>query len=103
MPSSPQSQAPARRNAVNVVTSPAAMAYGRRFVPAPPASTIGSTGRMQGVNTVITPAANAIGTRTITVFSPGYAAGVSAGFGSAGAGASLPGVPAAASADFFFR
>jgi hypothetical protein len=62
------------------------MAYGRRFVPAPPASTIGSTGRMHGVNTVMTPAANAIGTRMIILCSPGYAAGVSAGFGSAAGG-----------------
>ena len=58
---------------MKVVISPAAIAYGRRFVSAeaPPASTIGSTGRMQGVNAVITPAANAIGTRMAMLFSLG--------------------------------
>ncbi len=67
---------------MNVVTSPVAMAYGRRFVPLlPPASTIGSTGRMHGVNAVRIPAANAIGIRTGTSSSRGYDAGVSAGDG----------------------
>src|SRR3954467_11208726 len=88
IPSRPHSHAPARRNAVKVVTSPAAMAYGRRLVPATPAKMIGRTGRMHGVKTVITPAANAIGTRTITLCSPGYAAGVSAGFASGSAAGS---------------
>ena len=63
IPSRPHNQAPASRNAVKVVIRPAAIAYGRLVLPAPPASTIGSTGRMQGVNAVMMPAANAIGTR----------------------------------------
>ena len=69
IPSRPHNHAPASRNAVKVVISPAAIAYGRRFVPVPPpAKTIGSTGRMHGVKAVMTPAAKAIGTRMSTVF-----------------------------------
>jgi hypothetical protein len=65
--SSEKIHAPARTNSVNVVTSPATIAYGRRRPPVPPpARRIGSTGRMHGVKTVTRPATNAIGrSRTI--------------------------------------
>src|SRR5262249_40419646 len=52
---------------VKLATSPAMIAYGRRLPPAaPPASTIGSTGRTHGETAVITPATNPISSRRIT-------------------------------------
>jgi hypothetical protein len=48
-----------------LATSPAMIAYGRRPLPvAPPARTIGSTGRTQGEIAVMMPARKAIPSRT---------------------------------------
>ena len=66
-PSAERIDAAASVNSVKLATSPAMIANGRRAVPlAPPASTIGSTGRMHGDTAVMTPARNPMPSRTST-------------------------------------
>jgi hypothetical protein len=59
-PSAERSAVATRVKSVKLQTSPATIAYGRRRSPvAPPAKTMGSTGRTQGEIAVTMPATNA--------------------------------------------